>query len=136
MTIIDKHGTKHGFIDNVGARKKQRSACTQEPSKSSLDADDNNHMMESDFPSAGAAKGGQSPIGVPASVASATLVGPVGPSWSCRGCGRCSLHHTTPLLGCWACLQVMLNGPTFDADRWGEFNICQQMRTRKLHAER
>mmetsp|Transcript_17747 Transcript_17747/g.37264 ORF Transcript_17747/g.37264 Transcript_17747/m.37264 type:complete len:124 (-) Transcript_17747:564-935(-) len=57
---------------------------------------------------------------------------PTCPSWSCRGCGRCGIHHTTPLSGCWACLKVMMNGPAFDADRWGDFNICQHMKTERL----
>ncbi len=57
------------------------------------------------------------------------------PSWSCRGCGRCGIHHTTPLSGCWACLKVMMNGPAFDADRWGDFNICQQMKSERLRMQ-
>lgn len=41
--------------------------------------------------------------------------GPSGPNWSCRGCGRCNIHHTVAVPGCWACMQIMLNGPVFDA---------------------
>ncbi|KAL3779642.1 hypothetical protein ACHAWO_011206 [Cyclotella atomus] len=61
-----------------------------------------------------------------------TRGGPSGPSWSCRGCGRCNIHHTVPVHGCWACMQITLNGPTFDADRWGDFTICQQMKEARL----
>lgn len=85
-----------------------------------------------------------------------TKGGPSGPSWSCRGCGRCNMHHTMAVPGCWACMQIMLNGPVFDAgeffkhtiwyfsscyqrihyiwfeDRWGDFLICQEMKAARL----
>lgn len=65
-------------------------------------------------------------------VSTTTKGGPSGPPWSCRGCGRCNIHHTTAMSGCWACLQVKINGPTFDADRWGDFVICHQMKAARL----
>ena len=65
-----------------------------------------------------------------------TKGGPAGPSWSCRGCGRCRIHHTQSVTGCWACMQIMLNGPVFDADRWGDFLICQQTKAaRSAHLQ-
>jgi hypothetical protein len=101
--------------DDNSTRKKQRSDYIQ--SKKTDTA-----MMDTED---------QQPLHVPPQPQVATRGGPAGPSWSCRGCGRCNIHHTTALAGCWACFQVQMNGPTFDADRWGDFMICQQIKAEK-----
>ena len=46
------------------------------------------------------------------------------------------LYQTLSVSGCWACMQMKLNGPVFDADKWGDFTICQQMKADRLSSQK
>jgi hypothetical protein len=107
--------------DDASARKRQRSGCVETQLK------EDETMADADS---------QPPLNVPLqAINNATKGGPTGPSWSCRGCGRCNVHHTVSVPGCWACMQIMLNGPSFNADQWGDFSVCQAMKAARC-AER
>ena len=131
---MEQDESNHHVHENRGAGKNKKQRCVA--TEQSLQSFQNTSVLDSSLTDDDT--GGFIPqpqlignIDVPVPAAAPTC-----PSWSCRGCGRCGIHHTTPLSGCWACLKVMMHGSTFDADRWGNFNICQQMKAERIHAKK
>ena len=66
-----------------GSRKKQRSNVGTQPQNEEI-------MMDTDL---------QPPLNLQHQQLMTSRGGPAGPSWSCKGCGRCNIHHVSKSRG-------------------------------------